>query len=66
MDVFLCILGYWSSWYTQALVEPEMKTYLGLEGEDRCLGFFFVGQSDAISSYRSKRGPIQEKVTWRE
>ena len=58
--------AYWSSWQGQAVCNsPEFKEYLGLDSEDSCLGFFILGNSDAGSSYRSKRGSMADKVQWK-
>lgn len=57
--------GYWSSWYTEARESADVKQFLGLEEEDRCLGVFMLGKCADDSGYRSKRGPLSEKVTWR-
>ncbi len=60
--------GYWSSWQGEsACNSPQMKQFLGLGDEDSCLGFYILGtsSSDAISSYRSKRGPMADKIAWK-
>jgi hypothetical protein len=41
-----------------------MKQYLGLEDEDRCLGFFMLATSNKISTYRSGREPLDSKLRW--
>lgn len=43
-----------------------MKKFLGLGQEDSCLGFYILGNStaDVMSSYRSKRGSMADKVAW--
>lgn len=33
---------YWSSWHDAARDSAEMSAFLGMGGEDRCLGFFVV------------------------
>jgi hypothetical protein len=45
----------------------EVKGFLGLEPEDRCIGVFLMGAADAerVASYRARRGPVSEKVEWR-
>ena len=32
----------------------------------RCLGVFMLGKAADMSIYRSKRGPMADKVTWRD
>ncbi len=56
--------GYWSSWYAEARESLDVKQFLGLREEDRCLGVFMLGKCKDSSSYKSKRGPIEGKVTW--
>jgi len=60
--------GYWTSWGPEeARDSPEVKGFLGLEPEDRCIGVFLMGVADSerVATYRVKRGPIGEKVEWR-
>ena len=33
---------YWSSWHDAFRDSAEMKAFLGMEDEDRCLGLFIV------------------------
>ncbi|MGK7889337.1 MAG: nitroreductase [Leptolyngbyaceae cyanobacterium] len=57
------ICSFWGSGgptYTEA-----MKTFLGLEEGDRCLGYLYLGYSDTPAT-TSPRVPIQEKVEWIE
>lgn len=60
----LNIIGYWS---TGAIAfSEEMKQYLNLEGEDRCMGFLQLGvpQEDLPSFSKKKMSSIEAKVTW--
>eukprot|EP00884_Botryococcus_braunii_P003549 jgi/Botrbrau1/13195/Bobra.0351s0008.1 len=57
--------GYWTSWQAPARDSPEMRAFLGLEPEDRCLGFFILGKCKEPEKYRSLRGPTSQKVVWR-
>lgn len=60
--------GYWTSWGPEELRDSlEVKTFLGLDPEDRCIGVFLMGMADRerVAAYRAKRGPISEKVEWR-
>ncbi|MEB3230286.1 MAG: nitroreductase [Leptolyngbyaceae bacterium] len=55
------ICSFWGSGgptYTEA-----MKTFLGLEERDRCLGYLYLGYSDTPTT-TSPRIPIQAKVEW--
>lgn len=62
----LGVAGYWTSWQEAARTSPEMKKFLGLQGEgDICLGFLVLGYSDRADQYRGSRGPVQEKVVWK-
>ncbi|KAK9829250.1 hypothetical protein WJX72_004755 [[Myrmecia] bisecta] len=59
------LAGYWTSWTAEARESPEMKQFLLLQPDDRCLGFFMLGKSDRIADYRTKRGPVAGKTQWR-
>ena len=63
--VMVCV-GYWSSWQGEAVCNSkDMKDFLGIGAEDSCLGFYLVGSSERISTYRSKRGDMSDKVVWK-
>ncbi len=55
--------GYWSS--GAGTYSDGMKDFLSLGPMDRCLGFFYLGRSDAPRR-TGKRRPIAEKVEWIE
>ena len=59
--------GYWSSWTAEVRDSTEFKQLLGLEAQDRCLGIFMLGvpREGAVAAYRSSRGPMSDKVTWK-
>jgi hypothetical protein len=61
----LCWAGYWTSWTSEARDSQEMKDFLKLEAEDKCLGFFILGTCREPEKYRSTRGPASEKTDWR-
>ncbi|MEO6330276.1 MAG: nitroreductase [Ginsengibacter sp.] len=53
--------GYWT---TGGITYSEnAKHALGLEKEDKLLGFFYIGHV-AIPSPSAKRAPLEEKVKW--
>jgi nitroreductase len=55
------ICSFWGSGgvtYTQ-----ELKDFLGLEKQDYCLGYLYLGYSDH-PSLTSRRDPIEQKVEW--
>lgn len=55
------ICSFWGSGgvtYTQ-----ELKEFLGLEKQDYCLGYLYLGYSDR-PSLTSRRDPIEQKVEW--
>lgn len=55
------IRSFWGSGgitYTQ-----ELKDFLGLSEQDRCLGYLYLGYSDRENS-DSKRDAVREKVQW--
>lgn len=65
MATSLGVAGYWTSWQAAARESEEMKAWLGLGPDDRCLGFFVAGMCDNPDAYRGSRKPIQDKVTWK-
>ncbi len=53
--------GYWS---TGAITfEPGAGSFFGLEGEDKLLGFFYLGVVGTPSG-KGSRKPVQEKTVW--
>lgn len=42
----------------------EAKTFFGLEGDDKLIGFFYMGYPENIDNPLSKRQPVKEKVSW--
>ncbi|HEX9510348.1 MAG TPA: nitroreductase [Puia sp.] len=53
--------GYWST--GGITYDPAARAFLGLEGEDRLLGFFYLG-AVRIPSPGGKRGDIRKKTIW--
>ena len=53
--------GYWSTGGTT--YDPAAGDFLGLEGEDRLMGFFYLGYT-RIPSAKGTRRPVGEKTTW--
>ncbi len=53
--------GYWST--GGITYDPAARTFLGLEGEDRLMGTFYLGMV-RITSPGGKRGDIKEKTIW--
>lgn len=55
--------GYWNT--GNVAFSDEMKMYLGLGGEDRCLGFFYLGLVDMAIPVIPK-GEVDSLITWRD
>lgn len=55
--------GFWAS--PAVLESSEMKTYLGLQPKDKCIGLFYVGYTD-IEWPKGQRKPIEYLTTWRK
>lgn len=53
--------GYWST--GGVTYDPAAHNFLGLEGEDRLLGFFYLGKVK-VPSPGGRRGDIREKTIW--
>ena len=53
--------GYWST--GGITYDPAARAFLGLEGEDRLLGLFYLGVV-RIPSPQGKRGDIRKKTIW--
>jgi len=57
-----CGLGaYWST--GGMTYSPEMKLFLGLGENDKCIGFFYVGYP-AIEWPKSQRRPVEYFTEW--
>jgi len=58
---------YWSSWHDAVRDSDEMKEFLGMEPEDKCMGIFCVAQKDPkrSSKDRRKRDRSILQVEWR-
>lgn len=58
---------YWSSWHGAARDSAEMKRFLDMEDEDKCMGFFIVGQAKN-PDFKAKRvrDPSLMAVEWRK
>merc|ERR1712156_1136518 len=59
---------YWSSWHDAARDSDEMKSFLNMNDEDKCLGFFIVAQQSTTSAEakdRRKRDRSLLHVEWR-
>ena len=57
---------YWSSWHDAVRDSLEMKTYLKMDSEDKCLGFFMIAHAKRSNQKdRRKRDPSLMAVEWR-
>mmetsp|Transcript_20526 Transcript_20526/g.46576 ORF Transcript_20526/g.46576 Transcript_20526/m.46576 type:complete len:304 (-) Transcript_20526:226-1137(-) len=56
---------YWSSWHDAARDSDDMKSFLGMEEEDRCMGFFIVAQVKRTLRDSRKRDRSLMAVEWR-
>ena len=57
---------YWSSWHDAARDSDVMRSFLGMGGEDRCLGFFMVAACDpALKDSRTRSRETHLAVEWR-
>ncbi len=55
--------GYWSS----PKYSEDLYSFLGLESDERCLGYFYLGKYDASTPLRrdmSRRDPVTSKIEW--
>ena len=55
------ICSFWGS--GGVTYTDELKEFLGLAEQDKCLGYLYLGYSDNPST-KSRRDPIQDKVEW--
>jgi hypothetical protein len=53
--------GYWTT--GGVTYNEKAKLFFGLGGDDRLLGFFYLGYV-AIPSPGGKRKPVDEKAVW--
>ena len=63
---FPSLACYWSSWHEAMRESAEMKDYLKMGPEDKCMGFFIVAQVKPGQKDRRRRDPSLLKVEWRE
>ena len=56
---------YWSSWHDAVRDSPEMKQYLGMDTEDKLLGFLIVAACDPRIMKR-QRHKKPTNAEWRE
>ena len=57
---------YWSSWHDAARDCHEMKEFLKMDEEDKCLGFFIVAQVKLGQKDRRMRDTSMLTVEWRD
>lgn len=57
---------YWSSWHDAARDSAEMKGFLGMGDEDKCLGFFIVSACREDLQDRRRRRFEDVAVEWRD
>jgi len=58
---------YWSSWHDAARKSDEMRLFLGMASEDRCMGFFLVAACEpALKDIRTRRPETHLSVEWRD
>lgn len=58
---------YWSSWHEAARDSEEMREFLGMGAEDKCLGFFMVAACEpSLKDSRTRRPEAHLSVEWRE
>jgi len=56
-------LGIGSFWATPKAA-LEAGDFLGLQADEKCLGFFYMGYSDEPLAAGTRKTDIQEKTTW--
>lgn len=54
--------GYWS---TPTYV-AELRNYLNLDQNERCLGLFYLGRFDELAPRKTERSDLTDHVTWFE
>lgn len=62
----LNIIGYWSS--PKLVYSNQMKSFLGLSEQDKCMGFLQLGvpKNDLPEIPKKQMTGIEEKVSWRD
>ena len=57
---------YWSSWHDAARDSRDMRRFLAMGDEDRCLGFFIVAACEPrLKDSRTRRPETHLSVEWR-
>ena len=58
---------YWSSWHDAVRDSDAMRSFLGMGGEDRCLGFLIVAACEpSLKDGRVRRRESHLSVDWRD
>jgi len=58
---------YWSSWHSAARDSTKMAEFLGMESEDKCLGFFIVAACNPdLKDSRTRQLESHMHVEWRD
>ena len=56
-----------SCWHEAARASDEMREFLGMGAEDKCLGFFMVAACEpSLKDSRTRRPEAHLSVEWRE
>ena len=63
--VFPGVACYWSSWHVAARDSIEMRYFLGMQAEDKCLGFFMVASCKPDLPDRRRRHLSDYATEWR-
>ena len=54
--------AFWST--NVAAISDQMRDFIGLTGNDRALGLFYVGYPSDSDWPEGFRGPVESKVEW--
>ena len=52
--------GYWST----PKYLNKLRTFLKLNSDEKCLGFFYLGVHDSKKTNKTKRDNISDKIQW--
>merc|ERR1719245_2855249 len=56
---------YWTSWHPEFRDSEELSGYLGMEKEDKCLGFFVVGRDGKVGRSDQRVRNLKDHVEWK-
>uniref|UniRef100_A0A6U2G0D4 Nitroreductase domain-containing protein n=1 Tax=Hemiselmis andersenii TaxID=464988 RepID=A0A6U2G0D4_HEMAN len=66
-SAFPGVACYWSSWHAAARDSEDMRVFLGMGAEDKCLGYFIVAACEpTLKDFRERKPETHLSAEWRD